>query len=158
MEFLKSRQLNLVLRLFLGGLFLYAAWDKIAHPQPFAISVRAYQIIPVSMSGLFSLMVSWTEAVAGVMLILGVFTRQAAAAIGLLLVLFTAALALVLVEGLVIDCGCFESGEDASSPVGPLLIVRNIFLLAFAWLVIRYNDGFLSLFPGSRGQTAGPAS
>lgn len=150
MTFIKSRHVGLVLRLFVGGMFLYASLDKIAHPQQFAISVRAYQIIPVSVSTLFALLVCWTEAVAGVMLILGIATRKAAGAIAILLVMFIVALSYVLIKGMVIDCGCFKSGEKASSAVSPLLIVRNVFLFAFCWIIIQYNDGFLSLWPGRR--------
>ena len=150
MEFFKSRSVGLVLRLFVGGVFLYASFDKISHPHQFAISVRAYQIIPVSVSTLFALLLCWSEAVSGTMLILGVATRKAAGAIFILLGMFIVALSMVLIKGMVIDCGCFKSGEHASSAVSPLLIVRNVFLLAFCWIIIRYNDGFLSLWPGHR--------
>lgn len=154
MTFLKSRSVGLVLRLFVGGLFLYASLDKIANPHAFAISVRAYQIIPVSVSALFALLVCWSEAVAGTMLILGIRTREAAGAIGILLGMFIVALSYVLIKGMVIDCGCFKSGEQASSAVSPLLIVRNLVTLAACWIIIRYNDGFLSVWPGKRRSEA----
>lgn len=143
---LTGRGLNLVLRLFLGGMFVYAAWAKVLEPAGFAMSVRGYKIIPFALSNLFALGVSWTELVAGAMLILGVFTRKAAGAIAILLVTFIVAIATVVVRGMTIDCGCF--GSEGGSSASWILIVRNVALLAAACLIVRYNDGFLSLFPG----------
>ncbi len=150
MKFISNRYLNMALRLLLGGVFLYAAWHKVLHPQQFAISVRAYQIVPVSISNLFALSLAWGEGLAGTMLILGILPRKAAGAVFIFLVMFIAALSTVLVRGMVIDCGCFKSGEHASSGVSPVLIIRNVFLLAAAWLVIQYNDGFLCLYSRRR--------
>jgi hypothetical protein len=147
---LGNRFLNLALRLLLGGVFVYAAWSKVLHPQQFAIAVRAYEIVPVPVSNLFALCLSWSELIAGSLIILGIFPRQAAGAILLMLSMFTIALATVLIRGMVIDCGCFESGEHASSPVSPFLIVRNLLLIFAAWIVIQYHDGFLTVFPKPR--------
>ncbi len=148
---LTGRGLNLALRLFLGGMFVYAAWDKVLQPAGFAMSVRGYKIIPFALSNLFALSVSWTELVAGVMLILGIFTRKAAASIAILLVMFIVAITLVIVRGMTVDCGCFSAEGGASTSW--ILILRNIALLIGAYLVVRYNDGFLSLFPGGRRES-----
>ena len=151
------RWLGVALRLLVGVVLLYASWDKVQHPQAFAISVRAYELMPVSLSNLFALVVAWTELVAGAMLVMGVFVRPAAGAAFLLLALFTAALVTVVVRGMVIDCGCFGSGEDNHATVGLWMIGRNLVLLAAAWFVIRYHDGYLALFPrASRAATRNP--
>jgi uncharacterized membrane protein YphA (DoxX/SURF4 family) len=148
---LTGRALNLALRLFLGGMFVFAAWDKVLEPAGFAMSVRGYKIIPFALSNLFALGVSWTELVAGAMLILGIFTRKAAGAIAILLVMFIVAIAMVVVRGMAVDCGCF--GSEGGSSASWLLIVRNCALLAASYLVMRYNDGFMGLFPGVRRET-----
>lgn len=145
---LTGRGLNLVLRLFLGGLFVFASWHKVIEPLAFAMSVRGYKIIPFAYSNLFALVVSWSELIAGVMLILGIFTRQAAGAIAILLVMFIAAIAMVVVRGMTVDCGCF--GSEGGSSASWLLIVRNVALLSVSYLIMRYNDGYLSLFPGGK--------
>lgn len=145
---LTGRGLNLILRLFLGGMFVYAAWDKVLQPAGFAMSVRGYKIVPFALSNLFALGISWTELVAGVMLILGVFTRKAAGAIAILLVVFIVAIITVIVRGMTVDCGCF--GNEGGASTSWLLIVRNIGLLAGSYLIVRYNDGSFSLFPGVR--------
>ena len=145
---LTGRGLNLVLRLFLGGLFVFASWHKVIEPSGFAMSVRGYKIIPFAYSNLFALVMSWSELIAGIMLILGIFTRKAAGAIAILLVMFIVAITLVVVRGMTVDCGCFSS--EGGSSASWLLIVRNVALLAASYLIMRYNDGYLSLFPGSK--------
>jgi putative oxidoreductase len=141
---LTGRPLNLLLRLGRGGRFLYAALEKVLHPAAFAIAVRGYKIVPFAYSNLFSLALSWSELVAAIALILGVFTRKAAGAVFILLIVFIAGISATLIRGMVIDCGCFGEGGSSTSW---LLIVRNVFLLAGAYLVVRYNDGWLSLHP-----------
>jgi len=140
---LTGRPLNLILRVGLGVMLIYAAWPKLGHPEQFAISVRAYQIVPIPLSNLFALATLWSEMVAGVLLVVGLFTRKAAGAAFLLLFMFTVAITTVTVRGMVIDCGCF--GSEHASNTGPLLIVRNVALVVAAWLVTRYNDGFLGI-------------
>jgi uncharacterized membrane protein YphA (DoxX/SURF4 family) len=147
MKFLRDRRLNLVLRFVIGGLFAYAAFEKVLHPSAFAMSVRAYKLIPFSLSNLFAIAVSWSEIVAATFLILGILTRKAAGAIFILLVMFIAAITTVLARGMVIDCGCFGEGGATTSW---LLLVRNAALLFGSFLIIRYNDGWMSLFPGTR--------
>src|SRR5512140_1791564 len=102
MRFLRSRQLNLVARFVIGGLFFYAAFEKVLHPAAFAMSIRAYKLIPFSLSNVFAICVSWSEIIAATLLILGILTRKAAGAIFLLLIVFTVAISTVLVRGMVI--------------------------------------------------------
>lgn len=144
-RFLRDRRLNLVLRFVIGGMFFYAAFEKVLHPAAFAMAVRGYKLIPFSLSNLFAIAVSWSEIVAATFLILGILTRKAAGAIFLLLVMFTTAITTVLVRGMVIDCGCFGEGGATTSW---LLLVRNVVLLLCAFLVIRYNDGWMCLTHG----------
>jgi uncharacterized membrane protein YphA (DoxX/SURF4 family) len=154
-SFLSNRALNLAARLVVGGLFFYAAFEKVLHPAAFAMAVRGYKIIPFSLSNLFAIAVSWSELFAAVMLILGIFTRKAAGAIFLLLIVFIAAISMVMVRGMVVDCGCFGEGGAHTSW---LLLVRNAALLFGCWLIIRYNDGWLSVYPGTRRLHAAPAT
>jgi len=152
---LTGRPLNLLLRLGLGGLFFYAAIEKVLHPAAFAIAVRGYKIIPFAYSNLFAIAMSWSELFAAVALILGIFTRKAAAAVFIMLGMFIAAVTMALVRGMVIDCGCFGEGGDATSWI---LIVRNALLLVGAFLVARYNDGWLGVGPRPKTRKFSPTS
>jgi putative oxidoreductase len=153
---LSGSALNFLLRLIIGGLFVYAAWHKVLEPAGFAMSVRGYKIIPFALSNLFALSVAWTELIAGAMLILGIFTRKAAGAIAVLLTLFIIAITTVIVKGMVVDCGCF--GSEGGSSTSWLLVIRNLGLLFGCYLIMRYNDGFLSLFAGRRDAEEVPAT
>jgi len=143
-DLFKSKELLLVLRLFLGVLFIYASYDKIIHPDRFAIAVRAYNIVPLELSNLFSMMLAWSEMIAGVLLVLGIFTKKAAGTIFILLSMFIIAITISLVRGLVIDCGCFKAG-DSTHPIDLWLLVRDIFLLGIAIIIIIWDKGDLSL-------------
>jgi uncharacterized membrane protein YphA (DoxX/SURF4 family) len=143
MGLLKRKEVILLLRLIVGVTFVYASYDKVLHPHAFAIAVRGYQIVPVNLSNLFALAVAWAEFVAGILLIVGLFTRQAAGAVFLLLGMFVVALVIVVVKGMVIDCGCFSS--EGGSQTGPFLIGRNVLLLAVCVVIMKYDRGTFSL-------------
>jgi uncharacterized membrane protein YphA (DoxX/SURF4 family) len=143
MSILKKSEVVLLMRLIVGVTFIYAAYDKVLDPFAFSIAVRGYQILPMSLSNLFAIVVAWSEMIAGVLLIVGLFTRQAAAATLLLLGMFVAALLIVMVKGMVIDCGCFSS--EGGSQTGPLLMIRNLFLMAACVIVMKYDNGKYSL-------------
>lgn len=140
---LSHRVFVLVLRVLLGALFVYSAADKVLDPERFAIATRAYKLLPVSVTNLFALVLSWSEMLAGIMLIFGVQTRKAAAAVLLLLVMFTIAIGTTIIRGLAIDCGCFSN--EGGAQTGYLLVLRNLFLMAAALIVMRFETGFLGL-------------
>lgn len=148
---LTSNVVLITLRVLLGVLFIYASYDKILNPHHFAISIRAYKIIPVEFSNVFALMLAWSEMIAGVLIVVGIFTKQAASAIFIMLAMFISAIVISMVRGLVIDCGCFKS--DGGHTVDFSLLIRDIFFLLAAYLIIRYERGYLTmsrLLSGSR--------
>lgn len=139
--FLKRKEIILILRVALGVIFILASMHKVQHPEQLAITVRTYEIIPASLSNLFALFLAWSELIAGIFLVLGIFTKEAATAVALLLIMFIAAIITTLVRGLVIDCGCFDEKGD---PVDATLLVRNALLVIIAGMVVRFDNGFLS--------------
>ncbi|MEJ2719669.1 MAG: MauE/DoxX family redox-associated membrane protein [bacterium] len=140
---LTNKAFILVLRVLLGALFVFSSTDKVLHPDRFAIAVRAYELLPVGMSNIFALVVAWSELVAGIMLIFGVLTRKASAAIFLLLTAFTIAIISTMIRGFAINCGCFSN--EGGSQTGLLLVVRNLFLMIIALMIIRFDGGFFGL-------------
>lgn len=143
MGLLRRKEVLFLLRLVVGAMFVYGAYFKVLHPQTFAMSVRSYQILPIALTNFFAIALAWSELMAGALLILGVFTRQAAGSLAILLTVFIAAMIAVLAKGIVIDCGCF--GPEGSMTVGWLAIVRNLVLLAIALWVMRVDDGSVSV-------------
>jgi uncharacterized membrane protein YphA (DoxX/SURF4 family) len=124
----------LLIRLILGGVFLYAGVQKIADPQAFAGSIAAYRILPYFGNYLAAAVIPWLEVLCGLLLVAGWRTRGAAAVIVLLTVVFMAALASILVRGLDIDCGCFRPGGGKTSAWTAL--VRDFFLCGGALAVL----------------------
>jgi uncharacterized membrane protein YphA (DoxX/SURF4 family) len=124
----------------LGAVFLYACYDKILHPVEFAKIVYHYRIIgPDARLGflpanLLSATLPWVELVAGVLLVLNVWRREAAAACALMLVAFLVAVSYALAQGIdLANCGCFSVAPGADGrALGWKLLAGDTALLAVA--------------------------
>jgi len=127
--------LGLALRVYLGGVFIYASMYKINYPAEFAESIAAYQLAPFWALNPTALLMPWLELIAGVLLVIGVRTRAAAAAIGGMLALFSLAVLLALARGIPVGCGCFSSVEE---PLGWGTLARDLLWLAMAVRVYAY--------------------
>ena len=56
----------LIARLILGGVFIYASLDKIAHPAEFAKAIGNYHVVPFGLENLMALALPWLELIAGI--------------------------------------------------------------------------------------------
>jgi putative oxidoreductase len=142
--------LQLALRLFLGGYFLYAAIPKILDPAAFGRVVYQWQVTPPVPSNVVAVVLPWVEGISGILLIAGIWKREAAATICMLLVVFLLAASSVMWRGIDVEnCGCTSVAAHAekswTSGVGWFLVTRNLLMLAGALL--------LALVP-SRGSVA----
>lgn len=108
-----------LIRLFLGGLFLYMGIDKIGHPVEFLKQIRLYEMLPEHPPyylNATAIVLPWLEVLCGVALVLGVWIRGAALQIAIMLCAFTPAIfiraiAIQNAEGtpffeIEFDCGC----------------------------------------------------
>lgn len=130
--------LALLARLYLGGLFVYAAWHKLLHPNTFALDVATYDLLPLALINLTALILPWVEVVAGVLLVAGFRTRAAALLVAGMMAIFIAALASALWRGLDMSCGCFAA-QDSSDPISGLTLVRDAGWLALALYVLVFD-------------------
>lgn len=134
---LASAPLQLLCRLALGGIFIYASLDKIAHPRAFAGIVANYAILPDWLVTLPALALPWLELLAGLLLVAGIWTRSAAAVLSLLLLAFMLVLAFNALRGIDLSCGCFSTSaadkENAWVLVGRdlLILLPGIVILLF---------------------------
>jgi uncharacterized membrane protein YphA (DoxX/SURF4 family) len=135
---LQAPWLGLVVRLVVGGVWVAAGVVKLPHPADSVAAVRAYQALPPDLVAPVGQLLPVVEVVIGVMLILGLLTRGAAALSALLLVGFLIGIISVWARDIDIDCGCFGGGGldlDAKSKY-PWEIARDTALLvASLWLV-----------------------
>jgi hypothetical protein len=137
---LRHPALHWTLGLVLGGVFLYASYDKILHPADFAKIVYHYQVIgpsdklPPLVPNLLAVTLPWVEVVLGVCLIVGPWRREAAA-------LSAAPLSSswspssALLRGIDIqNCGCFSVSAEGRA-AGLKLILGDLALLAGALIL-----------------------
>lgn len=151
LKILESVLLQFVLRIALGGLFCFAAFMKIADPQTFAEAIKAFKILDVAQFETLIITaaytIPWVEMVAGILLIIGLWTRAAAITLGMALIGFIAALISVNLNGITTSCSCF--GEDLSWPcgheVGWCQVVRNFVLLIPAGYLAWRRGGLLAV-------------
>lgn len=133
----------LLLRIGVAGSLLLAAVQKIQSPKAFALSIDAFGMVPSALIIPLAFLFIWQEIIAGVALMLGIWTRASALLAGLLLLVFLGALAWAMLHGMSISCGCF--GGWSQGPIGWSSVLRNVALIAAAgWLVYR-GGGTLAL-------------
>ncbi len=141
MSWLRHPLLHRLLAAALGAVFVYASLEKIAQPRDFARIVYHYQVIgPNARLGylpanLIAVALPWTEALAGVLLIAGLWRRESAAVVAVLLVTFLGAVGWALHRGIdVQNCGCFTV-EGTGRGAGLGLLLSDAALLAVAVLL-----------------------
>lgn len=130
-------------QMVLGSVFVVAAFSKIADPAGFAKSIWAYGMLPWEVIRVSATLIPWIEMVAGVALFFGIWSRGAALWLGVLLLVFIAALGINLHLGRVVDCGCFGSGAVRLPAEGfhemKLAIIRDVALVVLAVHVMVVN-------------------
>jgi uncharacterized membrane protein YphA (DoxX/SURF4 family) len=146
-EALTHPWLTVRVQIALGAIFVAAALPKIADPPSFAHMVYNYRILPAPLINITALLMPWVELLCGLALILGVWTRPARTILGLLLVVFVAAIAFNLARGNAIDCGCFDvtkanlSHEERLADMKAVIIrdIGMLLMVAQLWLSDRRN-------------------
>jgi uncharacterized membrane protein YphA (DoxX/SURF4 family) len=129
--------LTLFARLILGGVLLAAGGLKIGNLQKSAMSVRAYELLPVGLANFFGYVLPWIEIGMGLLLIAGVAVSIVGLLGALTMFAFVVAIAQAWARGLSIDCGCFGGGGQVDPEDTKYLstILRDIgFLLLGVYL------------------------
>jgi len=140
LRFLSSAPLQALCRLALGGIFIYASLDKIAHPREFALIIANYAILPDWLVTLPALVLPWLELVAGLCLVAGLWTRSSALLLSLLLLLFMAALGFNALRGIDLSCGCFSTSA-ADKEKAWILVLRDLLILIPGLLIVFFHRG-----------------
>lgn len=105
---------TLMIRLFLGFLFLYASLDKIIQPVKFAEIVYNYRILPVELLNIVAVVIPWIEAGIGFSLLIGVCVETASFILNVMTIFFIGLIISAITRGLNIECGCFSLNEQGS--------------------------------------------
>ena len=104
-----------VARLLLGGTLVVAGALKAVDVPGAVASVRAYDLLPGGLATALGYSLPFLEIAVGVLLLVGLFTRAAAAVGALLMVMFVVGIASAWARGLNIDCGCFGTGGTVAA-------------------------------------------
>jgi len=145
-EIVNNRWLIFALRVALGGIFIAASVTKLPHQAEFINIVTSYGILPDSLARFYALIVPWAELLIGCSLVLGLFTRFAAALSIPLIVSFIIASAYSLFQPVGGGCGCFGQSIPISHSVS-LAIDAVMLLMAVPLLLHKHEAEFLSIGP-----------
>ena len=132
--------IGLLARLVLGGVLLVAGYLKAFSPDKSMMAVRAYELLPIWLANVLGVVLPWLEIGAGLLLIIGVGIRYAAAFGAGLMVVFIIAIAQAWARGLSIDCGCFGGGGTIDPSQTKYLeeILRDTGLALLGIYLLRY--------------------
>ena len=133
---------GLAARVVLGVVMFVAGALKVTNLPASVLAVRAYKILQYDLAAVVGYALPLVEMTIGLLLVVGVFTRVAAAVNGVMLVSFIFGISWVWAHGYSLDCGCFGGGGTIAQAKAlaqyPWEIARDIGLLALAvWLVVR---------------------
>ena len=133
----------LICRLTLAIIFFYAGIEKIISPGDFAVAIYNYKLLPDGTINLLAIFLPWLEVLIAISLVVGICIRGAALISALLFLTFATALAINLVRGLDISCGCFGA---SSGNISSLYLVRDLSLFCVSVFVLIYDSGWRYFF------------
>ena len=139
-----DKRIVLIFRVVLGVVFIYASLDKIAHPEQFARIIYNYKILPPFFINVFAVTLPWVELIAGLFLILGIFTESASLVICFMFMIFIVAISINLYRGVDLNCGCFST-DPAGKKEGANLLIKDFVLLFLGIIVFLFHQNFASL-------------
>ena len=128
----------LILRLYIGGLFIYAGISKINNIGQFTVAIATYGIVSYSTAEIMAIVLPWVELISGIFLVAGIGAPFCAAIIGLLLALFSIAILINLIRDVPLHCGCFRGSPARVSD----FISWWEFARDLIWLIITLHVFF----------------
>jgi len=142
-------RISLLIRFFLGAVFIFAGIPKIMDTAAFAGAVYNYQLLPDVLINFFAIFLPWLEVIVGIFLILGVWLPGAVIIYNGLMISFIAALVISDIRGLDISCGCFSTDSTDAINLGTIfrdaaMLLASLYLLFVVFVKKITSDG---IFP-----------
>jgi len=128
----------LLARFLIALIFIFSGIEKIATPDKFAEAITNYKIFPLFTVNIIAIVIPWLELTAGILLLFGIWIKENAAILEVLLFLFTLLVAVALLRGLNINCGCF--GTRFAQKIGFIKIGENILLLFINYILFKFAN------------------
>ena len=135
----------LVARAIVGGTLLAAGALKIGHFDSLASTIAAYRIpfLSPAIIAPLSVAIPLVEVLLGAYILIGLYTRTAAALALCEFAIFAAAVASVVIRHIPAPCGCFGPGD--TRPASWVEVARDLALALIAALIIWRAPGVLSV-------------
>ena len=125
-------------RVIVGLVFLVAGCIKVRSGiKWFTEVVLSYQLVGKRVATLFAYLIPPLEIACGVSLIIGFAVRPTALFGTILLCIFSVALAVALMRGNKVNCGCFGNSVQ-SKTIRHSLFYRNVILIAMSMVVYYF--------------------
>ncbi len=140
----RNRYLSFVFRIGLGVIFIISGAGKLPELAVFVDLVEEANVLPHVLARAYGTALPYVEIAVGVLLILGLFTRFAAAIGGLTAVSFIVGNGTRLHRGQYGDCGCFGSIASLQFSTQEALIIDCVLLIMAVQILIHKGE-FLSL-------------
>jgi len=134
---LLSPKLDLIVRLVIGSVFIYAGFIKLIDPKAFAKLISQYDIVPDSLLPVFAIGLPATEFLAGLGLVLNI--RGSLMVIFNLLIVFIMVLGYGIFNDMNIDCGCFSTEEINAHNSLKQALFRDLFMIVAACYLYVYK-------------------
>ena len=136
-KILLSPKLDLIIRLVIGSVFIYAGFIKLIDPKAFAKVISQYDIVPDSLLPVFAIGLSSVEFLAGLGLVLNI--RGSLMVIFNLLIVFIMVLGYGIFNDMNIDCGCFSNEEINAHNSLKQALFRDLFMIVAACYLYVYK-------------------
>lgn len=134
----------LIARLLIGGILIYASFNKIVDPGGFVKAIANYHIIPFGLENSMAIILPWLELIVGLCLIIGVFIDGAAFLVIIMMVIFIVAITFAILSGYNIECGC---GLKPGELVGIQKIIEDLTYLILALIILKRPNRRFELYP-----------
>ena len=141
---LDNPHLALLVRVFIGLLFIVSSLEKIVDPAAFAQSITNYKMVPEWLVSFAATILPWLELLCGFSVLFGALTRGSSFLLSVMLTVFTLAVLVALARGLDISCGCFTQDPTAGK-IGWLKILQNATLIVLTLFLYFSNSKSFTL-------------
>ena len=132
--------MSALVRFGMAAVWIIAGIQKLDARMEVTQAIEAYGSFTPEWSGYLAYLIGPLERMGGVLLLLGLFLREASAVAAVVLVLFMVGISQAWARGLVIDCGCFGyDPADVSQGMNyALTLLRDAtFLVLTLWTIWR---------------------
>ena len=133
-------------RYVIALIFVTAALPKLFARLQFEQALSNYALLPERLVPPVAVWLPRLELACGIALVFGIAVKPVAAIAGLVFVIFAVAVAVNLVRGRAIECGCF--GSVAPRRIGWGLVAGDVLLAAMAAAVALADPGVLAVASG----------